>query len=54
MVGDNPRADIADGLAAGLHACWINAHRLVVPEGIVPYYEVATLAQLQVLLLEET
>ncbi|EKU23541.1 pyrimidine 5'-nucleotidase [Xanthomonas graminis] len=54
MVGDNPHADIAGGLAAGLHTCWVNAHGLPAPEGIVPHYEVATLAQLQALLLEET
>lgn len=54
MVGDNPHADIAGGLAAGLHTCWFNAHGLAAPEGIAPHYEVATLAQLQALLLGES
>lgn len=54
MVGDNPHADIAGGLAAGLQTCWFNAQGAAAPEGIVPHHEVATLAQLQAWLLEET
>ncbi|WP_394687715.1 pyrimidine 5'-nucleotidase [uncultured Xanthomonas sp.] len=53
MVGDNPQADIAGGLAAGLHTCWFNAHGAAAPEDIVPHHQVASLAQLQAWLLEE-
>ncbi|MCW1776794.1 aldehyde dehydrogenase family protein [Pantoea ananatis] len=51
MVGDNPQADIAGGLAAGLHTCWFNAHGAAAPEGVVPHHQVASLAQLQAWLL---
>jgi len=51
MVGDNPHSDIRGGLDAGLRTCWVNAHGHDAPEGIAPHNQVASLAELQALLL---
>ncbi|CEG57669.1 pyrimidine 5'-nucleotidase [Legionella fallonii] len=53
MVGDNPDSDILGGLNAGLHTCWLNRHKKQPPEGIKPHYEVASLEELQYLLVSE-
>lgn len=49
MVGDNPDSDILGGLNAGLHTCWLNAEKKPVPDGIIPHYQVASLAELETL-----
>jgi 5'-nucleotidase len=36
---------------AGLDTCWVNAHGKLLPEGILPIYQVASLAELEELLL---
>jgi 5'-nucleotidase len=51
MVGDTPESDIVGGMNAGLDTCWVNVHKRSVPEGIIPVYEVATLVELEELLL---
>jgi len=51
MVGDNPASDIHGGISAGLHTCWLNRHGEMLPEGIVPNYQVSSLAALEGLLL---
>lgn len=51
MVGDNPHADILGGMNAGIATCWLNHHAEPVPAGIRPDYEVASLIELQQLLL---
>ncbi|MCW8328602.1 pyrimidine 5'-nucleotidase [Photobacterium sp. SDRW27] len=51
MVGDNPHSDILGGMNAGIHTCWLNAYGQQVPEGIEPNYQVATLSELNELLL---
>lgn len=51
MVGDNPHSDIAGGINAGIHTCWLNVENHDKPEGIEPDHQVASLAELQSLLL---
>jgi 5'-nucleotidase len=51
MVGDTPESDILGGMNAGLDTCWVNTHKKPLPEGIAPVYEVASLAELEALLL---
>ena len=51
MVGDNPASDILGGMNAGLHTCWLNPHDKPLPEGIMPHYQVSSLAELEHLLL---
>jgi 5'-nucleotidase len=51
MVGDTPESDILGGINARLDTCWVNAHKKLLPEGIIPLYEVASLAELEALLL---
>jgi len=53
MVGDNPESDILGGINAGIDTCWLNIHNKPTPEGIVPLYQVASLSELQNLLLGE-
>ena len=47
MVGDNPHADVRGGLDAGYHACWLNRAGQNSPAGIVPTFEVNSLAELE-------
>jgi len=54
MVGDNPDSDILGGINAGLDTCWLNASNKPVPKGITPHYQVASLFELQNLLLRTT
>ena len=51
MVGDNPYSDILGGINAGLDTCWLNVNNKPAPEGILPSYEVSSLAALESLLL---
>lgn len=54
MVGDNPDSDILGGLNAGLQTCWLNRHNKLLPNGIVPHYEVRSLKELEHLLVGDT
>ncbi len=51
MVGDTPESDIRGGINAGIDTCWLNVTRKPAPEGIVPRYEVSSLAELESFLL---
>ncbi len=51
MVGDNPIADVQGGLNAGFDTCWFNPNKIVAPDGIKPHFEVATLQELELMLL---
>ncbi|MGC9422968.1 MULTISPECIES: pyrimidine 5'-nucleotidase [Vibrio] len=51
MVGDNPHSDILGGLNFGFETCWLNTHQHPCPEGINAHYEVASLYELQTILL---
>ncbi|MCX4026417.1 pyrimidine 5'-nucleotidase [Endozoicomonas sp. SM1973] len=51
MVGDNPGSDILGGINAGLDTCWLNADNKPTPEGINPHYQVASLSELESLLI---
>ena len=51
MVGDNPESDILGGLNAGLDTCWLNTNKKRLPKGIKPQYQVASLRELEKLLL---
>lgn len=52
MVGDNPFTDILGGLNAGFDTCWLNVHKKPRPSDIEPHYEVASLKELQSLILK--
>jgi len=52
MVGDNPDSDILGGLNAGLQTCWINTGNKPEPAGIKPHYQVASLPELESILLQ--
>lgn len=49
MVGDNLDSDIIGGINAGLDTCWLNINGI--STNIIPSYQVASLLQLQELLL---
>lgn len=51
MVGDNPASDILGGMNAGLKTCWLNADNRPLPEGIAPTWQVASLEELERILL---
>jgi len=51
MVGDNPDSDILGGMRAGLATCWLNADNRPLPDGIVPTWQVATLQELEEILI---
>lgn len=51
MVGDNPHSDILGGINAGIDTCWLNTHDEAAPLGITPNYQVASLHELQQILL---
>ena len=51
MVGDNPDSDILGGINAGLDTCWVNVDGRTAAEAVTPTYEVASLAELERLLL---
>lgn len=46
MIGDTPESDILGGMNAGLDTCWINANGKILPEGIIPNYQVNSLREL--------
>jgi 5'-nucleotidase len=52
MVGDNPDSDILGGLNAGLHTCWVNADNKPEPTDIKPHYQVSSLSELELLLVQ--
>lgn len=54
MVGDNPVADIYGGMNAGFDTCWLNINQLALPNGIKPNYEVASLVELENILIGHT
>lgn len=47
MVGDNPHSDIIGGINAGLDTCWINFNNMAPIPGIMPKYQVDSLAALE-------
>lgn len=51
MVGDNPIADVQGGLGAGFDTCWFNPNKTVAPAGVKPHFEVASLSELELLLV---
>ncbi|OBU27878.1 dUMP phosphatase [Photobacterium kishitanii] len=51
MVGDNPHSDILGGINAGMDTCWLNSDQKPLPKGITPTYTIASLAELQTILL---
>ncbi|RRZ88079.1 pyrimidine 5'-nucleotidase [Erwinia sp. 198] len=51
MVGDNPDSDILGGMRAGLATCWLNADNRPLPDGITPTWQVATLQELEEILI---
>lgn len=51
MVGDNPGSDILGGINAGLDTCWVNVDGRPAAEAVTPTYQVASLAELERLLL---
>lgn len=51
MVGDNLETDILGGINAGVDTCWLNAHKKSSSEHIKPRHEVASLVELEHLLL---
>ncbi|MDN4629561.1 pyrimidine 5'-nucleotidase [Erwinia sp. BC051422] len=51
MVGDNPDSDILGGMRAGLATCWLNADNRPLPDGIAPTWQVATLQELEEILI---
>lgn len=51
MVGDNLYLDIVGGFVVGLYMCWFNLYGYEVFDGIMLYYQVCLLFELQVLLL---
>ncbi|PSW62880.1 dUMP phosphatase [Photobacterium kishitanii] len=51
MVGDNPHSDILGGINAGMDTCWLNSDQKPQPKGITPTYTIASLAELQTILL---
>jgi 5'-nucleotidase len=52
MVGDTPESDILGGNKVGIDTCWLNIHNKPIPQGIVPRYQVASLAELEALLVK--
>lgn len=50
MVGDNPVSDILGGLNAGMDTCWLNITNQTAPEGVIPHYQVTSIAELEQLL----
>lgn len=51
MVGDNPHSDILGGINSGLDTCWFNVHNKPLLPNIIPTYQVASLPELENLLL---
>lgn len=51
MVGDNPHSDILGGINAGIDTCWLNTKGAEAVEGIEPTHTVASLHELQQILL---
>ncbi|WP_058912134.1 pyrimidine 5'-nucleotidase [Entomohabitans teleogrylli] len=51
MVGDTAESDILGGNNAGLATCWLNAHQRPLPQGVEPDWTVASLSELEQLLL---
>lgn len=51
MVGDTLMTDVRGGIDAGLRTCWLNAAGKALPEGIAPDHHVASLDELQAILV---
>ncbi|RUO63744.1 pyrimidine 5'-nucleotidase [Pseudidiomarina insulisalsae] len=51
MTGDNPHSDVLGAQRSGLHSCWLNQHGADYPLAIRPHYEVASLSELEALLI---
>ena len=51
MVGDSAEFDMRGGLDAGFDTCWLNAAKKLTPKGLKPLYQVASLRELEILLL---
>ena len=50
IIGDSLTSDIKGGINAGIRTCWFNLHGIKNESGIIPDYEVTTLAQIPALL----
>lgn len=50
IIGDSPTSDITGGMAAHIDTCWYNPRKMVLPEGIVPTYEIDQLLDILPLL----
>ncbi len=46
LIGDSPTADVAGGLAYGIHTCWFNPKGRPLPQGCRPDYEISRLDEL--------
>ena len=50
IIGDSLTSDIKGGINAGIRTCWFNLHGIKNESGIIPDYEVTTLAEIPALL----
>ena len=50
IIGDSLTSDIKGGINAGIRTCWFNLHGINNESGIIPDYEVTTLAEIPALL----
>ena len=46
LIGDSLTADIAGGIACGIHTCFFNPKHIPLPEGMVPDQVVASLSEI--------
>lgn len=53
MVGDTPESDILGGINAGLDTCWLNVNQRPAPKGITPHYQVSSLSELEIWLMDK-
>ena len=51
MVGDTLQSDIVGGINFGIETCWLNRHNVEIEKGIEPTYTVASLPELQKVLI---
>jgi 5'-nucleotidase len=51
MVGDSLESDILGGKNAGIDTCWLNPYKKIAPDHITPHLEIASLTDLENLLL---
>ncbi len=52
VIGDSLTSDISGGIAAGIDTCWFNPKSKVLPEGVLPTYEISALNELTHILEE--